>query len=215
MPAGRLECAAGRPAGLALIAIILTLAPSGCGGAHRATATSATASTGRATMPAASPAARTTGYSKRDGDSDSDDEHPPLHFGNDDGPLFASYGGRAGPADTRAITALVKRYYAASAGGDGARACSLLSSSLAAGVASEYGHSAHEGCAASVSALLAEQRRRFIAEDIPTMLITAVHVKGNLGLAVLSFKTTPESQIVLAREGRVWKIDALFDTYMP
>jgi hypothetical protein len=42
-----------------------------------------------------------------------------------------------------------------------------------------------------------------------------VRVKADLGLAVIAFKTTPESEIVLEREGHTWKIDALFGGYMP
>ncbi len=211
MPAVRLQSTAWWAVALTLFAFTLAVTTSGCGSA----ASNGPASTDPATTSAASHTAVTTGYSKRDGDSDSDDEHPPLHFGNDDGPLLARFGGRAAPADRRAITALVKGYYAASVAGNGERACSLLSPSIASGVAGEYGRTGHESCATAMSALLAAQHERFVADDVSTMLVTAVHVKGDLGLAVFSFKTEPESQIVLARESGLWRIDSVEGTYMP
>jgi hypothetical protein len=47
------------------------------------------------------------------------------------------------------------------------------------------------------------------------MKVVEERVKGALGLAVLGFRTTPESEIIVERERRAWKIAALFGTYMP
>jgi hypothetical protein len=208
--------------GLVVTLVFLTLAVaalgfaiSGCGSANDPAKTQQT--TTEQTGPAKQANAQGD-YSLRDGDADTDDEHPPLHFGNDDAPLLIDYGGRANQVDTHTIEALVRSYYAASLAGNGAKACELLARSLAQAVPDEYGKGAQaggEGCGRPMSTLLAQQHARLLSQEIPTMLIAGVHVKGNVGLAVLRFKTTPESQIILAREGGIWKINALFGTYMP
>jgi hypothetical protein len=201
MPAGKLDNA--WQSGLAaLLAATALVTAAGCGG---------TAST----QPHA---AGSSGYVKEDGDEDSDDQRPPVMVGADEQPLLTTYGGNASPADARAITALVKNYYTASAAGDAARACSLLYASLAGGLAAQQSQAvpgARATCTEPMSALLGQQRARLAAEDASTMAVTAVHVKGDLGLAVLGFRRTPASQIVVEREGRTWKIDALVATYMP
>jgi hypothetical protein len=195
---------AGRVVGIALAAAFAAAALGvgyGCGATP-----STTAPTTRA------------GYSLRDGDRDTDDKHPPVDFGNDDKPLLGTYRGRPSPATARAVAGLVKRYYAASAAGEGARACALLASGLAAGVAAQYGRggrSRGEGCATSMTGLLGAQRETLLGEDVATMRVSAVHLDGDFALAVLLFKTAPESNILLEREGRAWRIGELFGNYMP
>lgn len=195
----------------ALLAVIgATLALGGCGSTRSSTADA----------PSGRQFGRVGGYSRLDGDSDVDDIHPPQHEHYDDGPLLSRYGGRAGPADAIAIAALVKAYYAASAAGEAARACSLLSASLAGGLAAETeGGTGAQGssaaCAKGFAPQLAEQHARLVAEDPASMRIEAVYAEGVSALAVYALKTTPESEIVLTREGGAWKIDALFGSYMP
>jgi hypothetical protein len=194
------------PGSVALVALLATIALSltatGCGGAGSASTTGS----------------RSGGYVKLDGDMDADDENPPAAVGADEQPLLSAYGGAASPADAHAIESLVKNYYAASLAGDAARACSMLYSNLASGLAAQQSQPVHgtpNACAGPMSVLLRQQRARLISEEISTMMVVGVRVKGNLGLAVLGFKKTPESEIVLEREGHTWKIDALVDTYMP
>jgi hypothetical protein len=178
---------------------------------HSATRDSHGSTTAIATQPG--------GYSTKDGDEDYDDTgHYHGSPANDDQALLASYGPRASPAVTRAVTSLVEHYYAASAAGDGAQACSMLTANLADGLAAgegQPGGGKSHTCAAAMSLLLAQQRQNLRGEDVSTMAVTTVRVKGDLGLAVLAFKTTPESEIVLEREGHTWKVDALFGGYMP
>jgi hypothetical protein len=202
--------------------LLLALAGGGCAGTHRAATAGATGASTPASAQrvksSTSPPVHAGGYDLRDGDEDSDDERPPLRFGNDDPALLVDYGGRAGPAETRTISALVKSYYAVSLAGEGARACSLVASSLRTGVEAEYGsggRTGKEGCASAMKRMLSEQHAQLVADDVPTMRVTAVHIKGDLGLAVIEFRTTPESQIILQREAGAWRIDALFGTYMP
>jgi hypothetical protein len=176
-----------------VLAATLCLGAVACGGTHAASATSTSG-----------------GYLKNDADKDTDDPgHHVPGAKNDDLQLFAIYGTGASPADTRAIADLVKAYYAASYAGEGAKACSMLYSSLAAGLGQS-----RQDCTATMSRLLAQQHPHLVAENPASMLVLGVHVKGETGLAVLGFKTMPESNIVLQREGHAWKIDALFDTVM-
>jgi hypothetical protein len=207
-----------RPLLALLSSALLALAGSACGstgtltGSMSATSPAAGAvNSAAATGPAR--AARPGGYLKRDGDRDFDDVESAHKTGeNDNGPLFVSYGPRARTSDARAVTALVKRYYAAAAAGDGATACSLLAAGLITGVAAGQGQSgqgARGACVASMSLTFRQQHQRLAAEDVATMLVTSVHVKGNLGLALLGFRTMPEGEIVVEREGHTWKIDAL------
>ncbi len=192
--------------------VLLSLTAIACGASQPTQSTTPRAH--RATVSTAQPG----GYSKNDGDEDFDDTRQ-YHGSpaNDDLALLASYGPRASPAVARAVTSLVKRYYAASAAGNGAAACALLTANLAGGLATgqgQTGQGENHTCAATISLLLAQQHQQLLSENVATMTVTAVHVKGNLGLAVLAFKTTPESEIVLEREGHTWKIDALFGGYM-
>ena len=199
-----------------LIVVLLGLATIACGSSA---VTNTTSSSDRTTDHAGSTNAARGGYSKKDGDNDFDDV-PGYHGSpeNDDRELLATYGHRATPADTHAVTTLIKRYYTASAAGEGAAACSMLYSSLAAGLASGSSQpvqGAGKTCAGAMSLLLKHQHEQLAAEHVATMRVSAVYLKGDTGLAVLSFKTAPESEIILAREGKEWKIDALFDGIMP
>jgi hypothetical protein len=188
-----------------------TLALGGCGGAS--------SSSRKAEAPSGPRLGRVGGYSRLDGDSDVDDLRPPAREHYDDAPLLGRYGGRASPADAAAIAGLVKTYYAASAAGEAARACSLLSTSLASGLAATEGGTGTQGssaaCAKGLAPQLEEQHARLLGEDPASMRVEAVYAKGDSALAVFAFKTAPESEIVLAREGGAWKIDALFGSYMP
>jgi hypothetical protein len=180
-----------------LATIALGVAATGCGG----------------TSSALLHATRSGDYLKADGDGDGDDRSPPTVVGADERPLLSAYGGKADAADKRAIASLVKSYYAASAAGEAARACSLLYGTLARGLANQQGGPTR-GCADPMAVLLGQQRAR-LASEKASLIVVAVHVKGNLGLAVLGFKRTPESEMVVDREDRTWKIDALVASYMP
>jgi hypothetical protein len=174
---------------------------------------------GTTTAPAS--IASSGGYLKNDGDKDFDDPEHGRGRGDpeyDASILFAPFGPRADPADARAVTTLVKSYYAASAAENGAKACSLLSAGLTIGVGGDPGGSAGSvgnGCASSMSSLLKQQHQLLLQEEVATMVVTSVHVKHNLGVAALGFRRMPESEILVEREGRTWKIDALFGGDMP
>lgn len=198
-----------------LAAALLGTTMAACGGTAKVASSGSSPSTGLATSgaTATSSAVPSGGYLKEDGDKDGDDGAYPAHPGQDDRGFLASYGHRAPPVEARTIAALVKRYYAASLAGDGTSACELLDAGLATALAAQQGTTAHDtaACAASLSPLLAQQHQHLLTEEPATMLVTSVYAKDNTGVAVLGFRKESESIIPLAREGQVWKIDALFD----
>jgi hypothetical protein len=202
-----------------LVAVLLTVGAAACGGAGKAPRSRNTGRAGGEVGAAASPrAARPGGYLEEDGDGDRDDEPHPANAENGDRILLSNYGSRAGPRDVDAVTALIKRYYAAAAAGDGTTACSLLSRSIAATVASDQGQSSQgrrEGCAGYMSTLFKQQHQQLVADDVATMVVVSVHVKGDLGEALLGFRTVPEASMLVEREGRLWKIGSLLDGGTP
>jgi hypothetical protein len=211
---------------LALSAVVLlAVGLAACGTASKgspSTTQSSDASTsGGTSTTASSGAVPPGGYRRDDGDKDNDDSAHPDPREGDDQALLAEYGNEASGADKRAVAAVIKSYYAAAAGGEGAKACSLLYSSLAAGlavapgqVAGQTTHGGGKTCAAAVSALFKLQHAQLVADDVATMMVLDLHVKGNLGLAVLGFRAVPRGEILVEREGGVWKVDALFNSEM-
>jgi hypothetical protein len=156
------------------------------------------------------------GYLKSDSDNDAD-EHQKGPSNEDMGEMVTPAHG-ASNADRRTITAVVKRYYTAAAAGDGALACMLLDPGLATATTqgqAQIAPAAGRSCSASLSRLFQLQHQRLTAEDPATMVVTGVHVDGDAGLATLGFRAMPEGELVLQREGRTWKIDALFDSPLP
>jgi hypothetical protein len=183
-----------------LVCALLAAGVLACGGASKSTSTSTNATA-------------SGGHLKEDGDKDSDDAHG--SGAQDDEAFLASYGPQADPATTRAIAEVLRSYYAASLAGNGAAACGLLNAALATALASQQSQAGGtSACAAAIAPVLAQQHQRLLAEEPATMSVIGVHVKGSLGLAVLGFKRSPESVIVVTRTGNVWKIDALFDSLL-
>jgi hypothetical protein len=155
------------------------------------------------------------GYLRSDGDLDPDDQGKAP---NDDEWEMAAAGHGASGAEQRAITSIVRNYYAVATAGDGAKGCSLLDHALAQATAQGAGNAATGGastCAASLSLLFKQQHQYLAAEDAATMVVTGVHVKGSVGVVTLGFKTMPEAELLLHRDGRAWRINALFDHQLP
>lgn len=206
---------------LALAAIaLLSLLAGACGSTSKDTSTthptSADAPAAADSTPTSSHTAPPGGYLKYDGDTDPD-EKPNSGPSADDESLVPTFKYGASQADRQAITTLVKNYYTAAAAGEDAKACSLLDSHLAAGLVEGQSKTAlggHKTCAAFVSLLFRQQHAQ-LAADVPTIVVTAVHVHGNLGVAELGFRTAPEAEILLEREGSAWKLDALLASETP
>lgn len=155
------------------------------------------------------------GFLKSDGDNDPDD-HSDAVSKDDSQEFVEAVRHGASAADRKAVTAAIRSYYAASTAGDGTQGCALLDSGLAASLQDEQpGHTGSGTCAASLSRLLVIQHRHLAAEEPRTMVVTGVHVAGDVALATLGFKAAPESELILQRQGGAWKINALFDSVLP
>jgi hypothetical protein len=232
---------------LALMTVaLLSLGGGGCGSERsESRLSSGAAVAGRAatsTTPASTaPGARPTGSYLNDGDNDpsndndsddrddskidDDSDYPEDHLNpeNDryhdkDDTSVVAFGSPASTADRLAVTALVKRYYAAGAADDGAKACATMVPSVAQGTPEDYGRAPGPGylrgantCKAVMSLLLEHFNSRFA----PAFDVTGVRVKGDDAYALLGSKTGPASYIILRRERGGWKVNGLLGGPLP
>jgi hypothetical protein len=216
---------------LAMVAMgLLCVGTSACGDAVKsvasAPATSTVSTSAHTAQTHSAPGIATVAppghYLKRDDDGTYDDKGGSsyyAHHPDDDEIFLAEYGKEADPTDKREITKVVMRYYEAAGAGDGAKACALLAPSLAKATVEVHGQGAGSGssgnkCAAILTTMFKRQRAELLADEIATMRVFDIHVKNNVGVAVLGFRRVPERQILVAREGSRWTIDALLDGEM-
>ena len=190
-----------------------------CGGGDgKASSTShasATSTSATTTTSNASTAQETT---KADRDKDND----PSTYDDTNNASSLDYGHAASAADAQAVTALVKRYYATALAGDGTKACSMITSSLAEAIVEDFGHGSAgpsylktgTTCPA-VMTLLFKHEHSLLVPEFAHLQVTRVRLIGHRGLAILRFGTLPERQIPVAREGHTWKIPGLLDTELP
>jgi hypothetical protein len=143
-----------------------------------------------------------------------------VHGPSPEAKSIAQFGHVASPADRQAITALVKRYYAAAAADDGATACSLIYSPLSESVAEDYGQAP---APASLAGTTCEMVMSKLFRQVPgqpsavlaTTEVTGVRVKGRKGYALLRSKTMPEGDISVERELGTWKVGILIGSALP
>lgn len=158
--------------------------------------------------------------SSRPKDRDNDFDNPTHSYFDGDDSSVRGFGHAASAVDRRAITALVKRYYALADAEDGAAACPMIVPSLANSVVEALGGPggppfAHgKTCAEVMTSVFAHYHRQ-LAADTVTLRVSGVRVDGRVGVAVLAFRTLPGRQINVARMGAGWRIDILLDTELP
>jgi hypothetical protein len=207
---------------LALLAAgILAASLAACGGSAKTTTSTGNDARAETTASTRSTSSTDTdkdssGYLKNDGDKDEDDEpgyNKPLTE-SDGQRLLRAYGVKPSAAEMQAIATTVKRYFAAAAREQSAQACSLLAAGLAAGLSASAGGSG-KACTNAMTTMLAQQHAQLLADEPATMAVPTARVKGELALAVLDFHKQPESQILLQREGKTWRIDALSSSELP
>jgi hypothetical protein len=160
------------------------------------------------------------------GDADDDDRHSGAEPTDRDDAPVRHYGAAGTAGDMNTMAVVLKRFYAAAAAGDGARACGLLSAKLAHGhrlerfVPEEYrptqGATIFQGrgCAKVESTLFSIDREQLRAQST-SMLLPEVRVRGRHAIAIVRFKHFPERQIALKLEDNGWKVDALMDSLVP
>jgi hypothetical protein len=205
---------------LALLAAgILAASLAACGGSAKTT--TSTGNDARAETTASTRSTSNTdadkdssGYLKNDGDKDYDDNPADKGIENDGQRLLKAYGATPSAAEMQAIATTVKRYFAAAAQENSAQACSLLAAGLAAGLSASAGGSG-KACTDAMTTMLTQQHAQLLADEVTTMAVPTARVKGELALAVLGFHKEPENQILLQREGKTWRIDALSPSQLP
>jgi hypothetical protein len=158
----------------------------------------------------------------RDNDNDNPEDHKPndndLYHDSDDESVVA-FGHEADAADKHAITAIVKRYYAVGAAGDGTMACSMLSPGLARAVPEDYGRNsagpaylrAGTNCPGVMDLLF----RRLHAQLVAAVAVTSVRVSHDEGFALLGSQSVSAGDIAVLRQDGVWKIDAVLGGALP
>jgi hypothetical protein len=152
---------------------------------------------------------------------DNDGDNPEnTQTDSDDGSVL-DFGHPADASDARQITALVKRYYAAAAAEEGARACSMLYSTFAEAVPEDYGKSPPgpsfargTTCPAVMTAMFKHFHSHLVAR-LPKLQVYRVGVNERQGEVVLRFGSLPEREIHVDREGHTWKVVALIDSALP
>jgi hypothetical protein len=157
---------------------------------------------------------------RNDNDSDFDNdskasEGTGYYDGDDTG--ARTYGRAANKGESETIGALVKRYYAAAAAGNGPRACSLIDSLFARSIPEDYGKGAGPAyargntCAVVMSKLFEHDHSKLPA----AIVVTGIRVNGSQARALIGSKTVPAGYLPLKRERGVWKVDALSVLPMP
>ncbi len=214
------ETLAGMKGSLALLAVLGLGGGVAACGSSSATDSSRNAShnvsTGEAAISTTEEAP--TDYRKVDADKDNDIGAAHDDKSNREALLF---GHATGASDERTITSLVKRYYAIALAGDGAKACSLIYSSLAEAAPEDYGQvpgPAYLRGATTCKAILTKLFAHFhsqLAIQVPVLEVTRVRVQADQARALLKFAAMPEREIQITREGHVWKIAALLDNALP
>jgi len=205
-----------------LVTASLGASAAACGSANLGTGSSSSVSHTIASSTASkvsAPNSTQEDYLTADRDHDNDLEATIDDTNNDDS---VDYGHAASAADKRAVTVMLKRYYAAATAENGAEACSMIVSSLAESVLEDYGPGSPgpsylkvgTSCA-SVMTLLFRHFHSRLTVELPKLEVARVRLVGHKGLAVLSFDSMPEREIQVGRQGGIWKVDALIDHELP
>ncbi|HEY3885384.1 MAG TPA: hypothetical protein VGL62_09275 [Vicinamibacterales bacterium] len=160
-----------------------------------------------------------------DNNHDNDHDNSEDHVRDDNGDYHDSddtavtFGHAANSAETRAVTAVVQRYYAVAASGNGAKACTLLIPGLAATVVEDYGfgsagpadlRSGHT--CPEVLELLFESQRALLRSGVN---VTAVRILEDNAVALLGSRVTPAASIPLEYRHGAWAIDAIIGSVLP
>lgn len=160
------------------------------------------------------------GDNSHDNDKDAYYDYKPDDNGNyhdSDDLVVIQYGRAASAAQARAITAVVKRYYATAAAGDGAAACSQLVPSLVKATPVVYGQfgAFYLRGAKTCPGVTARLFKHFHGQLAHPVHVTSVRVQGDNGLALFGSRTMPASYMTLMREGGAWKITRILGSPLP
>ncbi len=197
-----------------LAATLLAVYACSCGSSSKTASSTNAASTGTAKAAKMPPAPVETAV-------DEDKDNDVGSVGEDKENLrIPSFGHPASASEKQAITALIKRYYAAALAENGAEACSLILSTLAEAIPEDYsgepGVSYMQGaktCSEAMT-LLYKHNHPQLALEVPKLSVALVRLEGHHGLAKLKFGNLPERETSFAREGNLWKMTTLLDNQL-
>lgn len=155
------------------------------------------------------------GARQRDGDGDDDSRG--MGPADNDGDAVLTFAPAPSVVERRAIVALLRRYYAAAAAGEGAKACALTYWLVRERTVEEHDHgrgprSLRGATCAQVASELFRERHRELAEDVARFRVGAVQVRARHGWAVLDFGALRERVTQVHRDPASWKLDALPDS---
>lgn len=193
-----------------LVCTALTLSAVGVSACGNATKGSGTERAGSATaLAGGSP----TGSGVKDGDRD--DDRRGSRFDPDTDEVL-TYGPAAGPADRREIIALLRRYYAAAAAGNGELACSMLYWLFAETVIEEHSHgkgprALRGNTCAQITSKVFKQRHRELVRDLARFEVTEVQLRAKQGWVRLRFGPASELLVSLHHDRGVWHMNNLLD----
>jgi hypothetical protein len=205
-----------KPILVLLLCALLAVAAVACGNAQREALHGS-----RAAVPvarAALPQIETRG----DEDHDSD-RYPHELPDRDEVPYYKTepFGHPASTAEAQAAAAVLRRYYADAAHGDGAAACRLLYSTRADSLSGDYTgllgptRGRNTTCAGVLSGVFGRLRRR-LRLDSAMLRVGAVRVDFNHASAQLDFGGARRPHyIALQRERGAWKLAMLLDVGQP
>jgi hypothetical protein len=153
----------------------------------------------------------------RDNDADSKGH---TRYDSDDKKVL-DFGHAVSASDRAPLTALIRRYYAAAAAQDGAKACSMLYSVYAETLPEDYGasppgpaYARGTTCAAVMTKVFTHSHKQIVAR-LPKLEVSRIRIEGRHGIAILRFGAMSAQEIQLEREGRSWKILALAGNELP
>lgn len=218
-----------RVAALGVVLALFAVYVCGCGGSgsHDNTASTSSLASGSETAehpditsPANATPSRSTAPvpkpTRRELEKRDRDEDDYVNLPDDDNPSPVGYV-LADSSDRKAITALVKRYYAVALKEDGASGCAMFPPIFAKAIPLDYGKLGPSylrraaGTCPAVMSLLFKHEHRTLAREVPQMKVVRVSLGGDRGAAFIRFGPLHERFIVVQRENNTWTIAGVLD----
>jgi hypothetical protein len=200
--------------------VIVSICLAACGKTSNTSDATSTATDVKQETVSTTPTHAPPAPAKTKADADHDNDLGAVADDKSNGSLL-DHGHTADAVDTRAVTALIMRYYAAARREDGSAACSMLYTTLEESVPEDYGQSPPSKpylrgttCAA-VLTLLFKHERLQIAAEYTKLKVARVAIEERHGIVLLHFGSMPERQIPVEREGHEWKLTQILDGEVP
>jgi hypothetical protein len=153
----------------------------------------------------------------KDADFDNDTKDRLRGYTDGDDTSVLAFGRAASVTETRAVTAVVKRYYAAAAAEDGARACALVTSVYLIAIPEDYGRTTGPSymrgktCSIALSGLFKHEHKRLVTG----VKLTGARIAGNRAYVLVGSRTLPASYLTLEREASGWRVSGLLGVPLP